>query len=281
MDYIRHFHRETGEFLTAVGPAVDAGPAPVVPSCPAWTVTELVLHLGYVHRFIARIIGERLRQRPDFADLSSLGLTEEHAGWLRELWTRREAGPGDSGQGDSGPPVRRPLPAALAEWSAASAAALEAQFVAAPADEPVWSWGASQTVGFWQRMQAIEAAIHRWDAENATGQPNPMNADLAVDAISQTFEVMAPMRRSVREASPGAGERFGFARTDGPEEWAVRFDDDKIMLGASAADACDVTLSGTASDLMLFLWQRQGAETLDIKGRPAQVARYFELVPPV
>jgi hypothetical protein len=45
-------------------------------------------------------------------------------------------------------------------------------------------------------MQAIEAAVHRWDAEHATGPAQPIDADLAADAIGQTFEVMVPMRRA-------------------------------------------------------------------------------------
>lgn len=276
MDYVGHFHRETQGFLAAVGTAVDADPAPVVPSCPDWTITDLVLHLGYVHRLVARLIGERLTQPPDSGDLSWLGLTAEHAGWAREFLARR-------GDASAGPPIRRPLPNALAEWSRASAAALEAEFLATPADEPVWTWAASQTAGFWQRMQAIEAAIHRWDADNAIGRPSPIDPGLAVDAVGQTFEVMAPMRRRIRAAPPGAGERFGFARTDGLEKWTVRFDGDHVTLGDANAEAgaCDITLAGTASDLMLFLWQRVQPEALDIRGNPMLVTRYFELVPPL
>lgn len=294
MDYVGHFHRETQGFLAAVRKAVDADPAPVVPSCPDWSITDLVLHLGHVHRFVARIIGQRLRQPPEFGDLSWLGLTAEHVGWVHELLVRR-------GDASGGPPARRPLPSALAEWSQASAAALEAEFRATPADEPVWTWGASQTAGFWQRMQAIEAAIHRWDAENATSSPSPIDPDLAVDAIGQTFEVMAPMRRTIRPAPPGQGERFRFTRTDGPEKWIVQFDGSDVTVGGAkpgaggakpgaggtepeASDStkpCDITLAGTASDLMLFLWQRRQPEALDIRGDPSLAARYFELVPPL
>ena len=45
-------------------------------------------------------------------------------------------------------------------------------------------------------MQAIEAAVHRWDAENAVGVAQPFDGALAADAIGQTFEIMAPMRRA-------------------------------------------------------------------------------------
>jgi len=273
MDYAGHFRSEAEGFLAAARLAVTAEPAPVVPSCPRWTMTELVLHLGHVHRIVARIISERLTQPPENGDRSWLGLTEEHAVWLDEMLADRE-----KGDAEEKPLSQRPLPDALVEWFGAGAAALEAQFLATPATEPVWTWGASQTAGFWQRMQAIEAAIHRWDAENAVGSPRAMPADLAVEAITQTFEVMAPMRRSVLRASPGRGERFRFARTDGPQAWVVRFDGNDVALGDSSG-AGDVTLAGTASDLMLFLWGRLAPETLDIQGDTELADRYFDLVP--
>ena len=274
MDYAGHFHREVQAFLAAARQAVTGDPAPAVTSCPGWTVTELVLHLGYVHRSVARIISERMKQPSQAGDLVWLGLTAEHGRWMGEQLAERADG------GSAGRRARRPLPAALVEWFGTGAAALEAQFRATPADEPVWTWGASQTVGFWQRMQAIEAAIHRWDAETATGSPRPMHPDLAVDAITQTFEVMAPMRRAVLQAPPSRGERFRFSRTDGPETWAVRFDAEHVTLGDSD-DSCDVTLVGTASDLMLFLWHRLTPQALEIRGDTSLADRYFDLVPPL
>ena len=52
-------------------------------------------------------------------------------------------------------------------------------------------------------MQAIEAAVHRWDAENAVGAARPLDAAIAADAVGQTFEVMAPMRRTVERRRQG------------------------------------------------------------------------------
>src|SRR5207247_2479311 len=111
------------------------------------------------------------------------------------------------------------------------AAELADRFRAAEPGEQVWTWSPDHSVGFWQRMQAIEAAVHRWDAENAVGTAGPLDAALAADAIGQTFEVMAPMRRAVAQAPAGQGERFAFRCTDGPRTWAVRFDGEAVRLG--------------------------------------------------
>ena len=129
-------------------------------------------------------------------------------------------------------------------------------------------------------MQAIEAAVHRWDAEKAVGVAGPLDAALAADAIGQTFEVMAPMRRAVGKAPPGHGERFVFQRTDGPGRWAVQFDGDAVLLGTPGGHY-DIHISGTASDLTLCLWQRALTGKLDIQGDTSLLSRYFALVPPL
>jgi uncharacterized protein (TIGR03083 family) len=264
LDYVGHFRREVAAFEAAGRAAAGSEAAPAVPSCPGWLVTDLVLHLGMVHRFVARIIGERMQQPPGAVDWPWLELTEEWRDWL--------------------PPVRAPqqspVPADLLGWFHTGAADLQERFRAADPAEQVWTWSADHSVGFWQRMQAIEAAIHRWDAENAMGAAQPLDAALAADAVGQTFEVMAPMRRSAGKAPPGHSERFLFQRTDGPGRWAVRFDGDAVLLGTPDGQY-DIQISGTASDLALFLWQRPVTGKLDVKGDASLLSRYFALVPPL
>jgi uncharacterized protein (TIGR03083 family) len=168
----------------------------------------------------------------------------------------------------------------LLGWFHAGAADLQERFRAADPGERVWTWSADNSVGFWQRMQAIEAAVHRWDAENAVMAPKPLDAALATDAIGQTFEVMAPMRRAVAEAPTGQGERFLFQRTDGPGTWVVEFDGAAVLLGTHDGQY-GIQISGTASDLALFLWQRAVTDKLDVQGDTSLLSRYFALVPPL
>jgi uncharacterized protein (TIGR03083 family) len=172
------------------------------------------------------------------------------------------------------------VPSGLLGWFHAGAADLQERFRAAGPGEQVWTWSADHSVGFWQRMQAIEAAVHRWDAENAVGAARPLDAALAADAVGQTFEVMAPMRRTVGKAPPGQGERFLFQCADGPGRWVVRFDGDAVLLGTPDGDY-DIQISGTASDLALFLWQRPVTGKLDVQGDASLLSRYFALVPPL
>jgi uncharacterized protein (TIGR03083 family) len=264
MDYGGHFSREVAAFEAAGRTAAGCGAAPVVPSCPGWVITDLILHLGMVHRSVSRVIGERLQQPPPPDDRSWLGLAEQWRGWL--------------------PPARAPhlsaVPAGLLDWFHDGAADLRERFGTVGPHERVWTWSADHSVGFWARMQAVEAAVHRWDAENAVGTARPVDAALAADAVGLTFEALAPMRRAVGKAPPGHGERFFFRRTDGPGSWAVQIDGDCVVLGAPDGQY-DIQVSGTASDLALFLWQRAAAGELDIHGDMSLLSRYFVLVPPL
>jgi uncharacterized protein (TIGR03083 family) len=235
-----------------------------VPSCPGWLLTDLVLHLGLVHRGVAMVLRDRMQEPPATDDEQRSGLMEEWAAWLPP----------------AGAPRQAPMPAGLVTWFQAGATALADQFQATPPAEPVWTWSNDKSAGFWCRMQAIEAAVHRWDAQNAVGVPLPLGTELAADAVEQTFTVMAPARRAWLNAPPGQGERFLFRRLDGPEEWAVAFGADGIQFPAPDSGH-DVEVSGAASDLALFLWQRDVTGKLRVQGDAALLERYFVLVPPV
>ncbi|MEV8532541.1 maleylpyruvate isomerase family mycothiol-dependent enzyme [Streptomyces sp. NPDC051211] len=266
MDYISVFRSETSAFQRAVGRAVGAGEgAPLVPSCPGWSVSDLVGHLGGVHRYVAHILREGTTEAPDHTDLSLYGLPADPA--VLAAWPIPDRAPNLG-----------PVPVELTEWFAEGALALEEQFRAHGSQLPVWTWSAEQSSGFWLRIQAIEAALHRWDAEGVTDAPAPVDTGLAVDAVGHTFEVMAPFRRAVKQAPPGLGERYRFRQTDGNGDWTVRFEGDQVRFDEGPADA---ELAGTASELMLFLWNRIPASDLEADGDPTYFERYFELVPPV
>lgn len=262
MDHLLHFRREVHAFEAAARRA--AGDAPVVPSCPDWSVSDLVAHLGGVHRFVSRLVEDRLVRPPDTTDRAFLRLPAGSAGW-----------PGSPEDG----PHLGPVPPGLIDWFAEGAAELAENFRGTDPDEPVWSWTRDGTTGFWLWVQSVEAALHRWDAENATGTPAPLDADHAADAIGRHFALVAPAWRARGRAPAGLGERLGFRRTDGPGEWVVSFEGDAVR---RVEGPCDAELSGTASDLLLFLWHRIPADALSgVRGDRAALERYFVLVPPV
>ncbi|HEY1575254.1 MAG TPA: maleylpyruvate isomerase family mycothiol-dependent enzyme [Pseudonocardiaceae bacterium] len=245
MEYLPHFRREVTAFTAAARRAV--GSAPPVPACPGWSVVDLVTHLGWVHRMLTPVIRDRSTSPPTGSFVVPSG-------------------------GDV-------VTAGLVDWFAEGAQELAALFGACRPDEPAWSWSREHTVGFWLRMQTIEAAVHRWDIEGAVGgSAEALDSVVARDVVSQTFEVMVPARRGWHAAPAGSGETFRFRQTDEPREWTIRFEDDKPCLVDGPGD---VTLAGTASNLALFLWHRlPAAECGEIEGDLAVLDRYFALVPP-
>lgn len=267
MDYVAQFRRDVEAFegaARAVSREERGDGTALVPSCPGWSVADLVFHLGAVHRYVIHVIGEGLLDRPEDDDFAFLSLPAHMEGWPDPQLA----------------PNRGPLPAGLVDWFHEGASHLASLFAEREPAERVWSWSDEQSVGFWQRMQTIEAAVHRWDVEHALGTARPVDRQLAADAVSHTFEVMAPARRARQSAPAGQGERLRFRQSDGSGLWVVQLDPDGVLLNEGTG-CCDVELTATASELMLFLWHRIPSEGLEIRGDAALLERYFKLVPPL
>ncbi len=127
---------------------------------------------------------------------------------------------------------------------------------------------------------AQETAVHRWDAQAALGDPEPIEPELACDGIDEVLDVIVPSRlRGPEDAREGHGETYHFHRTDGPGEWLVRFDAQGATVTREHAKG-DVAVRGAASDLLLFLWGRLPGERLEVLGDASLLGRLFELVPP-
>jgi uncharacterized protein (TIGR03083 family) len=250
----------------ALATAARCGLTASVPSCPGWSVADLVVHTGGVHRTQANIVATRAQEptEPDWQMFRSVpGLLQ---------WLENSALTGGTSDLAAVPP-------GLFDWFEEGAAILIETLAAADPDETVWSWSAHKRVAHYLRMMPIETVIHRWDAQLAHGRTEPVDQALAVDGIDHTFEVMMPFRRAQVDAPPGHGERYRFLQTDGSGVWIVRFDGEP-QLTRDDEDSVDVTVKGTASDLFLFLWQRRAPADLAVEGDSDLLRRYFVLVPP-
>ncbi|HEY8526788.1 MAG TPA: maleylpyruvate isomerase family mycothiol-dependent enzyme [Acidimicrobiales bacterium] len=198
-----------------------------VPSCPRWTVERLVGHVGRVYRMAT--------------------------GWLRT-----GAAPGDLERPPAGPDVRA--------WTARGLDELVAALEADGGEGTRPTWAGEQPATFWPRRMAIETALHRWDAQAAHGAPEPVDAELAVDAIDELFDVMVPARAA--DALRGAGETLHLHATDVAGEWLVTLTDGPPQVERAHAKG-DVAVRGPASDLLLLLWNRgdeAGRERLQVFG---------------
>ena len=133
-------------------------------------------------------------------------------------------------------------------------------------DVTCWSWSPEHRVGFAQRRMAQEAAVHRWDAEEAAGDPSPIESALAIDGIDEFVEFsgasIRPRRDDETVSLVATEDRHGCSvprrQRRGRRRWQTR-----------------CRRNGTASDLLLALWRRPVLERLLITGDHEALDRFL------
>ncbi|MYB25383.1 MAG: maleylpyruvate isomerase family mycothiol-dependent enzyme [Acidimicrobiia bacterium] len=225
----------------AVGAVAAAGDldAPV-PSCPRWPLQKLIGHLGWVYNWVSEHIERRSATVLD-----------------------RDAFP------------RPPAGEAVIDWyGAAHARVLEALEGIDPA-EAVWSWAGINTGAFWHRRLAQESLIHRWDAENAVGEPGPLDSDLAADGVDELVEVILPFgARSAQGPLPEG--TLHLHRTDGHGEWLCRIAEGRMEVERVHGRG-DVAVRGTGEQLDLVLWRRIEPDDVEVFGDLGVLAAWTAL----
>jgi uncharacterized protein (TIGR03083 family) len=226
MDYAEHVDavaRETRDLVVALR----AGPVDApVPTCPDWTVGDLLRHVGEFTVFWAHVLCEGTgRPKTPAPDMPA-----------------HDMPPHDS--------------LAVADWYGALAASLVAELSVTDADQSTWSWVEDRrNAAFVARRCAHELAVHRVDVESARGAPRPIERALAADGIEEIFVMIGGMAARGEEMGRGHGESLLVQAVDGPDVWALRLD--PTGLAVSRAEArCDLELRGATSDLELLLYQR-------------------------
>jgi len=228
--------------LRVDGPAFAAAAAQVppdapVPSCPGWTITNLIHHLGGVYEWVSQVVERGGTERPE---------------------PRRD--PTDAPTGD----------AALAWWQMRYDS-LHSVLEAADPESPVWNWAPQpKKIGFWQRRMAHETAVHRWDAQMTFAAGEPVEAKLAADGISEVLDSWLPAGRRKSEERPHGVVQLRAA--DVEQDWLVRLRGEGVALldTGTILDTDEpparVHAEGTASDLLLALWGRVGFDVLVVSG---------------
>lgn len=148
---------------------------PAVPSCPGWTLRDLVEHLAEVYAHKVACTRELRQPSP----------------WPPE------------------PPAGDPV-----DWLERNRDELLAQLEERGPAAPSFTWfPPDQTVGFWYRRMAQETAVHRVDAEQAVGEHGPIPDDLAVDGVDEVLHVMVAGDWS-EEPQPGRTRQVRVAGGD-------------------------------------------------------------------
>ncbi len=203
-----------------------------VPSCPDWTVHDLIAHLGAVQRTWAAEV-----------EVGAAGDTDEI-------------------------PDREPSGDVFA-WSAAGTNVLISALAEAGPDRPCWTWwessGAPETSGAIGRHQVQEAAVHAFDAQLAAGRPQPLPALAAADGVGEYLTVYLPTNGAWPH-QPGTV----LVEPEDAGGWLVTLGSAgaraEPAADTTAADKPAAVMHGSASDLVLAFYRRPLVGELTIEG---------------
>ena len=226
-----------------------------VPGCPGWDAADLAWHLTRVQAFWAWIVDHR-PERP----------------------TDRVAPERPSAYDD--------LLTAFDQHTAALQAALAD---ADPADQ-AWTWAEDQSVGFVLRRQALEALVHRIDAEQTAGTTSPLDVRLAADGVDEVLDVMvgaAPewasfsplphhLRLDITDADASVWVQLGRVAGTDPDD--THHDDDGLLVVTDPGVEPDAVISGEAAPLLTRLWRRGDGAEIHLAGDLAIVDRFRQVI---
>ncbi|MFJ8850414.1 maleylpyruvate isomerase N-terminal domain-containing protein [Streptomyces sp. NPDC102437] len=236
---LRLIDERSAAFRAAVAsaPGLDAQ----VPSCPDWTLLDLVRHLGGVHRFWATVVAAGPADAPPAERSAQLSSTAPQ---------EREA---------------------LLAWAAESTELLLGALREAGPDRGCWTWWAGsqspQTSGAVARHQAQEAMVHTYDAQITADAPQPLPAEAALDGVDEFLSTCCagpytwPYEPAVVDyhATEGRSWRLSLS-ADGVQ--ATHFPES----GTEPATAAAASARGTAGELVLALYSRIPVDSLKVDG---------------
>jgi uncharacterized protein (TIGR03083 family) len=142
---------------------------------------------------------------------------------------------------------------------------------------PMEGTGAAQA-GFWARRMAVESAVHRWDAQSARCEPEPIEAELAADGVDEFLMLLpaVPLRRPQAMAITGTGETLHLYCTDVEGEWLVRFTLAGLEVIRRQVKG-DVAVRAGVSAMQLLLWGRVPRGDVEVLGDASILDRFLAL----
>ena len=206
-----------------------------VPTCPGWTVADLVAHVGETQNWVSEIIERRIADPTQLPTEMATVPTE----------------PGD-------------WPAWLSDGAARAVEAFSDEALEAP----VFNAAADERTGgeFWLSSLLNETVIHGADAAYAAGREYDVDADIAADLITNHLQMLtsptwAAQRPESANALRGDGETLRWNATDetglgGAGNWFIERGPDGASWQARSGEA-DVSVNGPASSLLLILTRRR------------------------
>ena len=192
-----------------------------VPTCPGWTLLQLLRHVGRGDRWAAQMI---------------------HEGGFVEPQKVTGGRPPDDRDG-------------ALDWLRQGPQLLLEAVATAGTATPVWTFLGPRPAAWWLRRRLHEATVHRADAEIAADQAYQLDPALAADAISEWTDLVQAMAEAGGSPVLEGAEVIRLEATEpdaAPGSWVLRAADN-----ADPASPPSVVLAGRAVDLLLALVRRQ------------------------
>ncbi|MFC9925112.1 maleylpyruvate isomerase family mycothiol-dependent enzyme [Streptomyces sp. NPDC127190] len=210
-----------------------------VPTCPDWSLEELVRHMGGALRWVDTLVRARAQENIP--------------------WDQVPLGAGPEERGDA---------VALDKWLAESGERVVAALREAGPDAAVWSWKGEPTAGFWARRMTHEITVHRADAVLAAGQGYTVAPEIAADAIDEWLGIIGFIQQhrgdDKRFRLEGPMRSIHLHATDaGPElnaEWLLEFGAEGVRWRRGHEKAT-VALRGPLTSVMLAFYRRLPLDT--------------------
>jgi len=222
--YIDVIGEEADRLAHACGRGLEAA----VPTCPGWTIADLIAHVTDVYRFFtAQLEAADPDERvPHDGGHAGNPLDAFDDGVARLVSTLERLGP----------------------------------------DSPSWNWSGTDLVAGWvARRMALETAVHRFDGENTFGRAMQIESELAVDGLDKRLDVH--LRVDILDQPKATlGGSVCMVCSDVDAAWVIEVGAGRVRWRRARGPA-DVVLVGTASDLFLFSWNRVGLDALSVTGR--------------
>ena len=231
MDHLDGWRTEVGRFADLL----DAADLDVrVPACPDWDVADLAYHLGWVLDRFTQIAGERMTEKDQVREVTSIARPDDDAD--------------------------------LPDWFRQRVAAMDDVLAGLDPEEPVWNFTRAPHDGAWVlRRMHHEAAVHRHDLEEVGGGgTTPIDDDVAADGVAELMGALSSA------GSRWEGERTATLQvtedTTG-RTWRLRLEPGQRPAPDDATEgAADVVIHGAGQALLLALWRRRPLDTVTMTG---------------
>lgn len=214
---------QAGALAAMVG---GADPAGRVPTCPEWTIKDLVEHVGRAFEWSAELVETRAASPESLAPPAVEVDPADWAAWLKGAAERV---------------------AAACEREAATT---------------MWTFLGPRPGAFWLRRMLHDLIIHNADAALALGLPYEVAPDLAADTISEGLELLsgpdAAARRPDLAELHGNGERLLLRPSEG-DGWLITRTPEGVTWERGTGEA-GVVLEGPVTELLLVFSRRRPIE---------------------